>query len=69
MICLQQMRFKKRFPGPFTYQRGVDGVDETFDTFCVTSGNHLVSTYFWDAVELRENISAVVTAALSRQSD
>ncbi|MFK7818105.1 MAG: hypothetical protein AB8G99_05270 [Planctomycetaceae bacterium] len=69
MKCLQQIRFLKRFPGPYAYSRGVDGVDETFDTHCVTTGNHLISTYFWEAEKLREEVSVIVTAALNRQAD
>ena len=30
-------RFRVRFPGPYHYEPGRDGVDETFDVYCLTS--------------------------------
>ena len=57
--------FKDKFPGPFCYLRGVDGVDETFDLNCIGTQKHLVSTYFWDAEERCRIITATVTAALN----
>jgi len=44
-------------------------VDETFDVSCVTSGRHLVSTYFWEEVQLCEEIASVVMSALNRQAE
>lgn len=41
-------RFLARYPGPFAYQDGSDGVDATFDIFCRTTGDHIASPHYWD---------------------
>lgn len=68
MRFIQRLRFLNRFPGPYDYQRGVDGVDETFDVVCVSKGRHVIFTYFWDEVQRCEQIASVVTSALNRQA-
>lgn len=68
MQNLHKLRFLKRFPGPYDYQRGVDGVDETFDIVCVANGRYVISTYFWDEVQRNEAIASVVTSALNQRA-
>ncbi len=54
-----------RYPGPFAYQDGSDGVDATFDVFCRTTGDHVASTFYWEA-RLESEIEAyVITAVLN----
>ena len=65
---LQRQRFLKRFPGPYDYRRSSDGVDETFNVNCMNNGRYIISTYFWDAEQLREMITNVVTSALNRMA-
>ena len=41
-------KFLARYPGPFAYQGGSDGVDATFDIYCCKTGDHVASTFYWD---------------------
>ncbi|OWK35436.1 hypothetical protein [Fimbriiglobus ruber] len=43
----------------FTYSRGTDGVDETFDIYD-PSGKHLVSVHFWDEEERAEATAKMI---------
>lgn len=49
---------------PFTYSRGKDGVDETWDVWS-PEGEHLVSIPFWDESERTEAIAQMITNALN----
>lgn len=40
--------FTNRFPGPFAIARNHDGVDETYDIYCLSSENFIAATYFWE---------------------
>lgn len=51
--------------GKFTYQRGTDGCDETWD-ICYPDGSHLVSIHFWEARERAEAEAQLITNALNR---
>ena len=62
-------KFGKRFPGPFGYRPGEDGVDDTFDVSCMTTGEHIVSTYYWEEREHAELVAKVVTACLEIRRD
>ena len=63
--------FLKRFPGPYSFHPGTDGVDNTFDIYCLTTGSHIIAATYWYEVEQAELVAAVVTLALemSRQPD
>ncbi len=58
-------KFLTRYPGPFANQDGSDGVDATFDIFCRTTGDHIVSTFYWDARLESELKANVVTGLLN----
>lgn len=62
-------RFAKRFPGPYTFCSGNDGVDATFDVFCVTTNRHIVSTRYWEARDEAMLVAKVATAALEIRRD
>ena len=62
---LLKRQFQKRYPGPFTYLEGRDGVDDTFDVLCLTSGQHLASTYYWKNRETALMHAATVSFALN----
>jgi hypothetical protein len=47
MSYLSKRNFYRRFPGPFSYREGRDGVDDTFDVFCLTTNAYLLSSYYW----------------------
>jgi hypothetical protein len=57
--------FQKRFPGPFTYFEGRDGVDDTFDVHCLTSDQTIVSTYYWDERQTALRQAAAISFALN----
>ena len=69
MKYLQRLRFLKRFPGPYDYQRSSDGIDETFNVICIKNGRYIISTYFWGSEQHCEMITNVVTSALNRMAD
>lgn len=55
--------FQAQFPGPFHYSRGVDGVDDTYDIYCNTTGRYVISNYFWvDSPALELEIRLICTA-------
>ena len=66
MLTLLPKRTTLPVPGPFACFAGRDGVDETFDVFCLTTEDHVVSTYFWEAREACRVVTEVVTFALNR---
>lgn len=57
--------FLKRFPGPFAYQPGSCGVDETFDLICESTQQFIIATHFWNERITSELITKVVCAALA----
>ena len=61
----QTTKFLKRFPGPYGYYRSTDGVDDTFNVYCRSSRQDIISTYFWTQSPAYELIVRVVCAALS----
>lgn len=63
--------FQKRYPGPYAYQPGTDGVDKTFDIFCRTTGERIISSNYWYEEENANIIASVVMLALefSRRSN
>lgn len=58
-------KFLARYPGPFAYQDGSDGVDATFDIFCRTTGDHVASAFYWDARLESELEANVITGLLN----
>jgi hypothetical protein len=58
-------RFRVRFPGPYHYAPGRDGVDETFDVYCLTSEQHLCSFYYWFERQRAELEARLITVALN----
>jgi hypothetical protein len=65
--CVQQ--FLQRHPGPFFYERGRNGVDQTFDVICSASGAHVHSSGFWDDADNAESNAATVMLALNQLRD
>lgn len=57
--------FLSRFPGPYCYQAGRDGVDDTFDIICLKSGQHIAATYYWSERRACELIAHIVCHALN----
>jgi hypothetical protein len=49
-------------PGPYSYRRGTDGCDETFDIYDA-QGICLVRVHFWEAVEWAEAVARFFAAA------
>ena len=58
-------KFLTRYPGPFAYHDGSDGVDATFDIFCCTTGHHIASTFYWDHRLPSELEARVITELLN----
>lgn len=54
------------FPGPFAYKAGTNGVDKTFDVYCVSTGQTIVSSTYWHEREPAEVIAFAITHALNR---
>lgn len=65
MKGIYKRRFVQRYPGPFVFVPGVNGVDATFDVSCSWTNEHLVSTYYWDDREQGEQVAKLVTNALN----
>ena len=57
--------FTNRFPGPFNYHCGRDGVDETFDVVCETTNQTVASSYYWYQRLPCELIARVISEALN----
>ena len=58
-------RFVRKFPGPFHYQPGEDGVDHTFNVICINTGELIVSTYYWEARQEAKAVAKLVADALN----
>jgi hypothetical protein len=52
----------------YTYQRGTDGCDETFD-ISYPDGTHLVSIHFWEEVERAEREARLIVHALNSHNE
>jgi hypothetical protein len=65
MLSTSINRFLARFPGPYDYTSGSDGVDATFDVICLGPERQLVSIYYWDERLPAELVARVVSAALN----
>ncbi|MCA9186158.1 MAG: hypothetical protein R3E01_36165 [Pirellulaceae bacterium] len=68
MRLFAKSAFLKNCPGPYFYRPGREGVDDTYDVYCLASENHIISTYYWEAEEDARRIAGIVTAALNRQA-
>jgi hypothetical protein len=51
-------------PGKYTYSRGTDGCDETFDIYD-RNGEHMVSVHFWEAEEWAETTAKLIVTRLN----
>lgn len=58
-------RFKRQFPGPYSIGRSHDGVDETYEVYCLASGRMIAATYFWDEEQRCQKIAQVLSLALN----
>ncbi len=58
-------KFLDHYPGPYKYQGGTDGVDNTFDIYCSGSGNHIASMFYWDDRLPSEVIAKLITESLN----
>ena len=56
--------FQQLFPGPYSIQPGTNGVDATFDIYCQTTGEHIISTDYWYEEERAQRDAAVIAIAL-----
>jgi hypothetical protein len=56
--------FLQRFPGPYSFEPGTDGVDNTFDIYCRTSGERIISACYWEARDAATLNATVLTHAL-----
>ena len=65
MQIFARKRFLRHCPGPYTYLSSRDGVDRTFDIYCLTTENYIVSTYYWEERKAAEATAATITAALN----
>lgn len=65
MLTFTYQSFLERFPGPYSFQPGTDGVDNTFDIYCYASGKTIVSVSYWEDEEAAMGVAAVVTSALN----
>ena len=57
--------FSHQFPGPFDYRAGRDGVDNTFDVFCLTTDQWIISTHYWEERLQAELVARIVSNALN----
>ncbi len=57
-------QFSKIYPGPFRYSPGSDWVNSTFDVYCISTEQHVLSTFYWDERERAELVAYVLTCAL-----
>jgi hypothetical protein len=53
--------------GPYWYQRGVDGCDETWDVYAASNQRPLVSIGFWEDEARAEGIALLIAAAPAQQ--
>ena len=60
-----QSRFQRHYPGPFDYYAGSDGVDDTFEIHCLTSGEFVIAYHYWEAREEAERTIEIITALLN----
>jgi len=68
MNSIQEERlFDVIYLGPFGYDEGRDGVDDTFDVFCLSRNKQVISTYYWNERERAELVAQVVSVALNRR--
>ena len=56
--------FTSRYPGPYAVHPGTDGVDNTFDIICSSTGDRIIAATYWEAEEEALLIACVVTLAL-----
>ncbi|MCC7336548.1 MAG: hypothetical protein IT422_15770 [Pirellulaceae bacterium] len=65
MTYVLTAKFLKEFPGPYDVRPSRDGVDDTFEIYCLTTGAFLAATYFWDAEQERYTEAMAVATALN----
>lgn len=65
MTYLAAKRFQTRFPGPFHIRRSTDGVDKTFDVYCLATLRDVVTLYFWEAESERYREAMTIASALN----
>lgn len=53
----------------FAYRPGQDGVDETFDIYCIHTGEEVASFHFWEERERCRRSARQLTAALNALYD
>lgn len=56
--------FFERFPGPYWVEPGTDGVDDTFDIMCRSTGHRIIASTYWYEEEQAKLVADVVTLAL-----
>lgn len=56
--------FLEQFPGPYSFQAGSCGVDDTFDVFCETSGEFIIASHYWEEKQAAKDDATIITLAL-----
>lgn len=53
MTYLMTHRFTSLFPGPFDVRPNREGVDDTFEIYCLTTESVVTRNHYWEAEEER----------------
>jgi hypothetical protein len=65
MTYLLTAKFFKEFPGPYDVRPSRDGVDDTFEIYCLNTGSFLAATYYWDEETERYTEAMAIATALN----
>ena len=57
--------FLKHFPGPYSIRVSTDGVDKTFEVFCLTSDETVIASRYWLERDEAYLVAAVIEASLN----
>lgn len=58
-------QFSKHLPGPYSVRASSDGVDNTFEVFCLSTNNAIVAAHYWDERDHAFLIARTISAALN----
>ena len=65
MSIFANSRFKRRFPGPYDIRPSRDGVDDTFDIYCLETNEYIAATRYWDERERAYAAAYAIATALN----
>ncbi|GAB5407250.1 MAG: hypothetical protein Aurels2KO_54810 [Aureliella sp.] len=57
--------FRSNFPGPFDVQRSSDGVDNTYEVYCLATSRVVTACHYWDAEKDARRFAFAIAAALN----